>query len=87
MLMTCREMTSKHTEFSEGTLTFWDRLRARLHLRLCHACRTYDDQMRRTTASLRNLDRAPPEDLVAKLREELRLHRGRSLENPAGRSG
>ncbi|MEI7713241.1 MAG: hypothetical protein WCI94_17525 [Rhodospirillales bacterium] len=49
-------MSELATDYLEGALPWHVRLRARLHLMLCHACRRYYDQMRRT---VRFLSRAP----------------------------
>ena len=49
-------MSELVTAYREGALPWATRVKARLHLFLCHACRAYFDQMRQTA---RFLSRAP----------------------------
>ncbi|MBS0639940.1 MAG: zf-HC2 domain-containing protein [Acetobacteraceae bacterium] len=57
---TCRDMAELATDYLDGTLPWYRRWSARLHLHACQACRNYFDQMRRTIALLRG---APPSTL------------------------
>jgi predicted anti-sigma-YlaC factor YlaD len=53
----CRDMAELVTPYLEGALPLRKRLAARLHLRLCTACRNYVEQVRRT---IRFLGGGPP---------------------------
>lgn len=46
---TCREVTELVTDYVEGRLGPWDRLRFRLHVSMCRHCREYVRQMRTVT--------------------------------------
>ena len=50
-------MSELVTDYLDGALPLATRMKARLHLFLCHACRRYFDQMRQT---IRLLAGAPP---------------------------
>jgi predicted anti-sigma-YlaC factor YlaD len=41
LMPTCREVQTLATEFREGALPFSQRLRIRIHLLLCWACRAF----------------------------------------------
>jgi predicted anti-sigma-YlaC factor YlaD len=53
----CRDLAELVTPYLEGSLPLRTRLSAWRHLRLCEACRTYVDQVRRT---IRFLGGGPP---------------------------
>ncbi len=53
-------MSELATDYLEGALPWHARLRARLHLFYCHACRHYVDQMRRTVRFLAHGPHKPP---------------------------
>jgi predicted anti-sigma-YlaC factor YlaD len=57
--MICKEFVDIVTEYLEGSLSFADRVRVRLHLELCCGCRRYLDQMQHTAKMLRQLPRTP----------------------------
>jgi hypothetical protein len=46
--------------YLENSLTFWQRQRVRAHLRFCHDCTRYFDQLRKTIALLRRRPAQPP---------------------------
>jgi anti-sigma factor RsiW len=61
---TCKDMSELATDYLEGALPWHARLKARLHLFLCHACRHYYDQMRQTVRLLAGAPReAPPAEV------------------------
>ena len=66
--MTCKEVVEMVTDYLEGSLSFWNRIRFHLHLGLCHGCRIYLKQMRQTIAAL---SRLPHEPVPPAIREEL----------------
>lgn len=59
MIPSCREMTEIVTDYVEGRLSPFERLRFELHLGLCRGCRAYLRQMRLTARALGRLS-APP---------------------------
>lgn len=66
--MTCREVTELITDYLEGKLSLWDRVRFHYHLGLCVDCRTHLRQMRQTIATL---GRLPIEPIPQAVRDEL----------------
>ena len=67
-MLVCRDVTALVTDFVEGRLSRWDRLRFQLHLGLCRGCRAYVRQMRLTARSLGAL---PGPELPAEVEAEL----------------
>jgi anti-sigma factor RsiW len=67
-MLTCRQVTELVTDYAEGHLGRWDRLRFQLHLGLCRDCRAYVRQLRATARALGHL---PPPELPAGLELEL----------------
>ena len=57
---TCRDMSELVTAYLDGALPLATRVKARLHLVLCHACRRYFDQMRQTARFLSRAPRSAP---------------------------
>lgn len=54
--MTCQELVELVTAYLEDTLTPSERLRFDAHLRTCHGCTAYIEQMRTTIRVLGKLD-------------------------------
>lgn len=67
-MLTCQQLTELVTAYAEGQLRLVDRLRFRLHLGLCPACRTYVRQLQLTARSLGTL---PAPELPPGLQAEL----------------
>ena len=61
-MLTCRELTALVTDYLEGHLSLYDRVRFELHIGLCHHCRTYLRQMKATVNAIGRVDAdaAPP---------------------------
>jgi predicted anti-sigma-YlaC factor YlaD len=59
-VLKCRDMAELVTRYLEGALPPRTRFAAWLHLRLCEACRTYVDQVRRTIRFLAGGPPPPP---------------------------
>lgn len=78
-MMTCKQITETATEWMEGALPTRQRVAFQLHLWMCRHCRRFVDQMKTTSAALRNL---PPEPVPAPLHDEL-MARFRSLPGTA----
>lgn len=73
-MITCREVTELVTDYLEGRLSRWDRVRFQFHLGMCRHCRAYLRQMRSTirTAGALRVEPPPPEvaeDLMRRFRE------------------
>lgn len=71
--MTCQEVTELVTNYLEGKLSFWTRVRFQVHLGMCVHCRRYLRQTRATIAALGGLAPPPPppevqEELLRRLR-------------------
>jgi predicted anti-sigma-YlaC factor YlaD len=75
--MTCKELTEAVTDYLEGSLSLWDRVRFQMHLGTCLGCRRYLRQMRVT---IRTLGTLPAEPVPPAVREEL-IRRFRSWKN------
>ena len=67
-MLTCRQVAELVTDYAEGHLGRWDRLRFQLHLGLCRNCRAYLRQLRATARALGHL---PPPALPSELEQEL----------------
>ena len=67
-MMECRELTTLVTEYLEGRLSWWDRIRFQIHLGVCAHCRVYLRQMR---AVVRETGRLPSDAIPPGLEAEL----------------
>ena len=56
--MTCRHTTELYTEWREGTISRWDRIKLAIHLSYCPGCPHYVKQMDETVRLLHDLE--PP---------------------------
>jgi len=59
-MFVCREIVELVTDFAEGKMGFWDRLRFQLHLGMCRHCREYVRQVRLTVKLASLLPPPPP---------------------------
>ena len=66
--LSCKQVSEAVTDYLEGALTFFDRLRFQMHLGMCFACRNYLRQMKQT---IRTLGKLPAEPIPSKVRDEL----------------
>ncbi len=72
---TCKDMSELVTDYLDGALPWSTRQKARLHLLLCHACRQYFDQMRRTVRFLAGAPRqAPPPEVEQDVLDSIAAH-------------
>lgn len=72
-MITCRDVSQLVTDYTEGRLSTWDRLRFQLHLGLCTACRTYLAQVKATAAATGRVSEVPmPADVEAELLQRFR---------------
>ena len=72
-MLTCQQMTELVTEYLEGKLSLWQRMKFQMHLGMCRHCRAYLRQMKLTIATMGALpdDPMPPDvhdDLMARFR-------------------
>lgn len=83
--MACKELVELVTEYLEGTLPAVDRQRFEDHLKGCHPCLTYLDQMRQTIRTLGRLtEESLPEDAKQDL---LRIFRDWKKKPPSNQNG
>jgi anti-sigma factor RsiW len=66
--LTCVELVELVTDYLEGLLSEAERVRFEEHLRACHGCTNYLEQMRATIALVGRIE---PEDLPESARAEL----------------
>ena len=66
--MTCKEFVEMVTDYLEGSMSLWTRVRFHLHLGMCLGCRIYLKQMKQTILTL---GRLPQEPVPPAVREEL----------------
>lgn len=58
-MISCQQLTELVTDYVEGRMSLWDRVRFRLHLAMCPVCVTYVDQLEVTVATLGRLPDVP----------------------------
>lgn len=77
--MTCVEFVELVTDYLEGSMTFWGRVRFHLHLGLCFGCRVHLKQVRQTIQTLGRLPEAPvPPEVRAELLRRFRQVKAKS---------
>jgi len=54
-MLSCRDISTLATAYTEGTLSFRQRLGFRLHLAMCEFCRRYLRQLKATVGALRDM--------------------------------
>jgi predicted anti-sigma-YlaC factor YlaD len=67
-MLTCRELTELVTDYVEGRMSLWDRVRFTLHVGMCPTCREYVRQMQFTRDVV---GRTPPVTLPDDVKAEL----------------
>ena len=67
-MLSCQELTELVQDYSDGRLTFMQRLQFELHVGMCRHCREYLRQLRTATLALKSL---PIEPMPDELRDEL----------------
>jgi predicted anti-sigma-YlaC factor YlaD len=68
MMLTCRELTEIVTDYIEGRMSLWDRVRFQLHLGMCTHCRAFVRQMRLARSANAAV---PSPELTPELKEAL----------------
>ncbi len=66
--LTCKEFVERVTDYREGSMSLWTRVRFHLHLGMCLGCRIYLKQLKQT---IHSLGRLPQEPVPPAVREEL----------------
>lgn len=59
-MLSCKDLVTLMSEYLDGNLGVGGRLSFRVHLVMCHGCRTYHHQMVAMLDAVRDL---PPQDL------------------------
>lgn len=78
--LTCKEFVELLTDYLEGSMSLWTRVRFQLHLGLCRGCRHYLQHMKQTIRTLGRLPSEPPPPAVQD--ELLRRFRSWKQERP-----
>ncbi len=47
-MLTCRELSEKAQDYTDGTCSVWMRMRIRFHMAMCRNCAGFIDQTRKT---------------------------------------
>jgi len=72
-MLTCRDVTELVTDFLEGRMSWWDRLRFQLHIGMCRHCREYLRQVRLIQRLVAGTPiQPPPPDVEAELLRRFR---------------
>jgi predicted anti-sigma-YlaC factor YlaD len=64
MMLNCREVSERASDFLDTTLPWSVRLQMRVHLMMCGACREYVGQMALVVGALRRLPRNEPSSAI-----------------------
>ena len=67
-MLTCQELTELVTDYLEGRLSLWDRVRFHLHIGMCRHCRAF---LRDRWMTFQTLGRMPADPIPPDIREEL----------------
>lgn len=85
-MLSCREVTSLATEYTEGGLPWTTWLHVRLHLVMCWMCRRYYRQLALTSQVLQRLSgREGPERPPESLRQAFRQWKAEGPSHPHDR--
>ena len=79
LLPSCREVRERLTDYTEGTLSFRERVSLRMHLLICSACNAFYRGLRALPGVARRLsgpEQPPPPEAARALAEALRHLRG-----------
>lgn len=58
-MLTCKELTELVTDYLEGRLSLWDRMRFQMHVGMCAHCREYLRQVDLTRQAVGRMPEAP----------------------------
>lgn len=67
-MLTCQELTELVTDYIEGRLGLWDRLRFHMHIGMCRHCRAF---LRDRRMTIKTLGKMPADPIPPEVREEL----------------
>ena len=68
MMLSCSEVTKLVTDYLEGRMPLWQRMKFRMHIGMCAACEAYIRQMEQ---AIEVLGRLPDEPMPPEVEEEL----------------
>ena len=71
-MLTCRELTELVTDYVEGRLSLWQRVRFTMHVGMCPSCREYVRQMRLTRSVVGSALPELPDEVAAELLERFK---------------
>ena len=69
-MLTCQELTELITDYLEGRMSLWDRIRFRLHIGICRHCRAF---LHDRKLAIKTLGKMPADPIPPDVRDEL-LH-------------
>ena len=67
-MLTCQELTELVTDYLEGRLSLWDRMRFLLHIGMCKHCRAF---LRDRKLTIQTVGKMPPDPIPPDVRDEL----------------
>lgn len=77
MMLSCSEVTQLVTDYLEGRMPFWKRVKFRMHIGLCRPCKNYIHQMEQAIETLGHLPDEPiPPDVEDALVRHFRNWKG-----------
>ncbi len=72
-MKSCKELTALMTDFTEGRLSFMERVAFHMHIGMCSSCRNYLKQLKEVQGSLGELEPVPmPADIKDELLQRFR---------------
>ena len=72
-MLTCQQLTELVTDYLEGRMSLWDRMRFGMHVGMCRHCRAF---LRDRRLTIKTLGKMPEDPIPPEVRDEL-LHRFR----------
>ncbi len=67
-MLTCQELTELVTDYLEGRLSLWDRMRFGMHVGMCRHCRAF---LRDRRLTIETLGRMPEDPIPPDVRDAL----------------
>ncbi|WP_210395408.1 zf-HC2 domain-containing protein [Motiliproteus sediminis] len=65
-MLSCKQITEKSSAYVDGELSLGQRLQYRLHLMMCHHCRTFINNFNAVAVMLRRAHKAKSHDVEVK---------------------
>ena len=74
-MLNCQKFTEQATDYMEGNLSFFQRMRFKLHAAMCGPCEEYLAQLRKTVHLLVGLPKKEPgKDVPVQILQQFRDH-------------